>query len=96
MPEKLNEESIKSWLRDRSGWKRKGDAMVKEFTFSSFRDAIVFVNRVATIADEADHHPDIDIRYTTVRLVLSTHHAGGITSKDLAVAEQIDFATSTR
>ena len=100
MPEKLNDESISGWLDARNGWKRKGDAkgdaLVKNFRFPSFRDSIVFVNRMATLADDNNHHPDIDIRYDQVRVTLSTHDAGGITEKDLQMAEHIDFATSAR
>jgi 4a-hydroxytetrahydrobiopterin dehydratase len=94
MAEKLNEESIEGWLKGRDGWNRKSDTLKKEFSFDSFRDSIVFVNRVATLADAAEHHPDIDVRYDTVVIGLSTHDAGGITEKDLDLAEQIDFATS--
>ncbi len=57
---------------------------------------IVFVNRVASLADDANHHPDIDIRYNKVRLTLTTHEAEGITDKDLDLAERVDFATSAR
>lgn len=96
MAKKLNPESVRGWLRERPGWKRQSNRLVKDFQFGSFRDSIVFVNRVATLADEVDHHPDIDIRYDHVRLTLFTHDAGGITEKDLALAEQIDFATSAR
>lgn len=92
--EKLNSASIQGWLKNRPGWKRKSNALTKEFQFSSFRDSIVFVNRIATLADGADHHPDIDVRYDKVTLTLSTHSAGGITEKDLKLAEQVDFATS--
>jgi 4a-hydroxytetrahydrobiopterin dehydratase len=92
--EKLNTESVKGWLRSRKGWKRRANKLMKEFEFPSFRDSIVFVNRVATIADQFDHHPDIDVRYATVTLSLSTHDVGGITERDLDLAEQIDFATS--
>lgn len=92
--EKLNKESIQGWLRQRSGWKRRANKLVKEYEFRSFRDSIVFVNRVATLADTANHHPDIDVRYDSVTISLSTHDAGGITEKDLELAEQIDFATS--
>lgn len=92
--EKLNMESVRGWLRSHDGWKRRSNKLTKEFDFPSFRDSIVFVNRVATLADQFDHHPDIDIRYATVTLTLSTHDAGGITEKDLGLAEQIDFATS--
>lgn len=91
---KLNDASIEDWLAGRSGWRRSGDQLEKTFAFDSFRDAIVFVNRLATLADQANHHPDIDIRYDRVRVGLSTHDEGGITEKDTALAEQIDFATS--
>ena len=94
MTDKLNDESIDGWLRSRKGWKREGNSLTKNFDFASFRDAIVFVNRVASLADDFDHHPDIDIRYTTVRLSLTTHSAGGITERDLKLAVAVDFATS--
>jgi len=68
--------------------------LVKDFRFPSFRDAIVFVNRLATLADTAHHHPDIDVRYDSVRVTLTTHDVGGISDRDLDLAEQIDFATS--
>ncbi|MCH7933429.1 MAG: 4a-hydroxytetrahydrobiopterin dehydratase [Gemmatimonadetes bacterium] len=96
MTDELNDESIEGWLKGRKGWKRSGKVLTKNFDFQSFRDAIVFVNRVASLADEMDHHPDIDIRYTTVGLSLTTHSAGGITEKDLKLAERVDFATSAR
>lgn len=93
---KLNDASIADWIAGHTGWSREGDTLTRTYAFPSFRDSIVFVNRVATLADEADHHPDIDVRYDRVRIGLSTHDAGGITDKDTALAEQIDFATSTR
>jgi len=94
MAEKLNEESIEGWLEGRDGWKVEDGKVRKDFQFDHFRDSIVFVNRVATLADSADHHPDIDVRFDTVTIALSTHDAGGITEKDLNLAEQVDFATS--
>jgi 4a-hydroxytetrahydrobiopterin dehydratase len=94
MVKKLNAESIRDWLAAHQGWKRRSNKLTKDYSLGSFRDSIVFVNRVATLADSHDHHPDIDIRFSTVTLTLSTHSAGGITEKDLRLAEQIDFATS--
>jgi 4a-hydroxytetrahydrobiopterin dehydratase len=91
---KLNSESVRGWLNNRRGWKRRSNKLMKDFQFSHFRDSIVFVNRVATLADSHKHHPDIDIRDGTVTLTLSTEDVGGITEKDLGLAEQIDFATS--
>ena len=58
--------------------------------FESFPAAISFVNRVADLAEKADHHPDIDIRYDRVRLRLSTHSEGGLTRRDFDLAAQID------
>ncbi len=96
MAAKLEREAVQAWLEDRDGWKLEGDAIRKVFTFKSFRSSIVFVNRIATLADDADHHPDVDIRYNKVTLTLSTHDAGGITEKDLELARAVDFATSAR
>ena len=92
--DKLNAESIKGWLSARKGWKRRANKLTKDFEFDSFRDSIVFVNRIATLADGMNHHPDIDVRYATVTVSVTTHDAGGITEKDLDLAEQIDFSTS--
>jgi 4a-hydroxytetrahydrobiopterin dehydratase len=87
---------VQSWLENRPGWKAKRDCLVKEFQFKSFRDTIVFVNRIASLADETDHRPAIDIRDEMVRLTLTTPDVGGVTQKDLDLAQRIDFATSAR
>lgn len=94
MAAKLNTKSIQGWLEAHAGWSRKANALVKEYRFSSFRDSIVFVNRIAGLADAADHHPEIEIRYDRVSISLSTHSAGGITEEDLQLAERLDHATS--
>ena len=94
MSEKLNPKSVQEWLETHPGWSHKSNMLVKEYRLSSFRDSIVFVNRVAGLADAADHHPDIDIRFDRVLVTLSTHSAGGITALDLKLAEAIDHATS--
>ena len=96
MSEKLNTASIQGWLKTRKGWRRKSNKLVKDFDFESFRSSIVFVNRVASLADNAQHHPEIEIRFNEVRVTLQTHDAGGVTQKDITLAEQIDFATSAR
>ncbi len=74
------------------GWSRRGDAITKTFQFRDFLTGINFVPAVAKAADAADHHPDIDIRYTKVTCTLSTHSAGGITQKDLDMARAIEKA----
>ncbi|HZU79062.1 MAG TPA: 4a-hydroxytetrahydrobiopterin dehydratase [Acidimicrobiales bacterium] len=71
-------------------WRRAGDELVKERKGRDFADSLAYVNAVGALAEEADHHPDIDIRWATVTLHLSTHSAGGITDKDLALAARID------
>jgi 4a-hydroxytetrahydrobiopterin dehydratase len=72
------------------GWQREGDAIVRDWTFSDFRAAIGFVERVAEVAEEANHHPDILVHgWNKVRLTLSTHSEGGITAADLALGERL-------
>jgi len=91
---KLTTESVRGWINSHKGWTRRSNRLTKAFVFGHFRDSIVFVNRVATIADSKKHHPDMDVRGGTVTLSLSTTEVGGISEKDLDLAEQIDFATS--
>jgi len=86
----LNESQIAAGLAKLSGWTRDGASIRRQFAFPSFAAAIAFVNRVATAADQADHHPDIDIRYSRVLLTLSTHSAGGVTDRDLSLATDIN------
>ena len=74
-----------------AGWTQDGDALVRDFELKDFAGAMAFVNAVAGLAEEADHHPDILIHgWNKVRLTLSTHSAGGITEKDHALAQRID------
>jgi 4a-hydroxytetrahydrobiopterin dehydratase len=89
---KLTEEEIAAGLRGLTGWTRQGGEIRKPYTFTTFAEGIRFVDRVAVLADAADHHPDIDIRWTTVAMALSTHSAGGLTRKDLDLAARIDAA----
>jgi 4a-hydroxytetrahydrobiopterin dehydratase len=86
----LSHAEIASHLSSRPGWEIKGGELVRTFKFETFRAAIAFVNQVADLAEEAVHHPDIDIRYNQVRLALVSHDAGGLTSKDFAVAAGAD------
>lgn len=71
-------------------WKREGKEIVRVIERADFAEALAFVNEVGRLAEEADHHPDIDIRWNSVTLRLSTHSAGGITEADLALAQSID------
>ena len=86
----LSTESIAAGLRSLSNWRYDGSAIVRVVQYKDFVDAIGFVTRVALIAQAADHHPDIDIRWNTVKLSFATHSEGGITAKDLEMAEAVD------
>lgn len=73
-----------------SGWVRDGEAISRVYEFQDFAAALAFVNAVGEIAELAQHHPDVDIRWNKVRLAFTTHDAGGLTEKDLAMARQCD------
>ena len=74
-----------------AGWEEQARALAKDFRFEDFAEALDFVNRVGELAEQANHHPDIDIRWNTVTLRLSTHSAGNVvTDKDRDLAERID------
>jgi 4a-hydroxytetrahydrobiopterin dehydratase len=90
LAEPLSDITIQRELGTLPGWSRRGDVLTRTYQFRNFLEAMDFVNRVADEAESADHHPDIDIRYSKVTLALSTHSAGGITEKDVALARAID------
>ena len=92
---RLNDAERAGFLETNPDWAIHGGSLKRTFVLADFNEAMGFVTRVALAAEVADHHPDIDVRVATVTLSLSTEDAGGITEKDLDLAEQIDFATST-
>ena len=87
---KLNDDDINKSLEMLPGWRRERDALTKTFELSAFVRAIALVNEVAELAEEMDHHPDMLIEYRKVTFTLSTHDAGGITEKDVALARAIE------
>ena len=87
---KLAEPQIILALGKVPGWQRNGDVIARTFQFKDFPTAMDFTNAVAAIAEQAQHHPDIDVRWNKVTLVLSTHDAAGLTEKDFALARQCD------
>ena len=86
----LSTAEIRSRLPELEGWTLSRGALRCEFKFESFKKAMTFVVRVAALAEKADHHPDIDIRYSVVRLALSTHDVSGISDRDFSLAAAID------
>lgn len=88
----LSKDEINTRLGALTGWKLHDDEIEKDYEFAGFHEAMAFVNRVADLANAADHHPDISITYNKVKLTLSTHSEGGITARDFALAAQIDGA----
>ena len=86
----LEPDAVDAALAGGLEWDRAGDELVKVRKGKDFADALGYVNAVGQLAEAADHHPDIDIRWNTVTLHLSTHSAGGITEKDLELARRID------
>jgi 4a-hydroxytetrahydrobiopterin dehydratase len=90
MPALLEPEAVHTLLMELPGWKLQGDSIERVREFKGFREAISFVDSVAREAEALNHHPDIDIRYRKVRLVLSTHSAGGLTSLDFNLARKLD------
>jgi 4a-hydroxytetrahydrobiopterin dehydratase len=89
--ELLSQEEIERALAtELPGWSQEGDAITRSVTAPTFMDGIRLVHQVAEVAEDLDHHPDIDIRWTTVTFTLSTHSAGGLTAKDLRLASDID------
>ena len=87
---RLEENEIKQYFKDLHGWKLETNAIVKEWQFKDFSEAMVFINQVAKLAEEQDHHPELFNVYNKVVLKFSTHDAGGLTTRDFRIAADID------
>ena len=87
---KLEDAQVAIALASVPQWRRQGDVITRTFQFKDFPGAMKFVNAVAALAEQAWHHPDIDIRWNKVTLALTTHDAGGLTQKDFDLARQFD------
>jgi 4a-hydroxytetrahydrobiopterin dehydratase len=90
LPRLLTSREVDGKLRTLRGWKRSGRFITKTFEFDEFMDGISFLNKVARIAEAHEHHPDIKIRYTSIKLSIQTHSEGGVTSWDVGLARAID------
>jgi 4a-hydroxytetrahydrobiopterin dehydratase len=85
----LTQSQLDEFLHKNPEWALEQGMLVRFWTFPNFVEAMVFVNRVAQFAEQANHHPDIDIRYNRVKLALVSHDAGGITARDANLASQL-------
>lgn len=87
---KLTEEEISQRLAEVPRWTRAGDSIERAWKFKDFREAMQFLNRVAAVAEAANHHPDIWNSWNRVKLTLTTHDTGGLTNRDFNLAKKID------
>ena len=90
MKQALTQAEIEQALQSIPGWTLQQGKLTRDWTFKDFVQAMEFVNRVATLAETAGHHPNIDIRYNRVHLALVSHDAGGITQRDVNMANQLN------
>ncbi|NKI17305.1 4a-hydroxytetrahydrobiopterin dehydratase [Spongiibacter sp. KMU-166] len=90
MPVKLTEHEIEDALKKLPNWQREGDTLRREFQFKNFLDAFAFMTKVAICAEKIDHHPNWSNSYNKVVISLTTHDVGGLTPRDLALAEAIN------
>lgn len=86
----IDDPTIDAALDGLCGWRHEGDAILRDLRFPTFMDAIRFIGRVAVLAEQADHHPELTNVYWDVGIRLTTHDAGGVTQRDLALARAID------
>ena len=85
----LSQDQVAAALADLEGWSQEGETIARTFRFADFVHAIGFVEHLAEVAEAQHHHPDIDIRYNKVTLRLSSHDAGGVTPRDVRLAEAL-------
>jgi 4a-hydroxytetrahydrobiopterin dehydratase len=86
----LSDDEIQNRLEPLEGWKREGDAIRKQFKLDDFKGSVDFVNRLTPVAEEMNHHPDLEISWNTVTVRVSTHSEGGLTENDFELASKVD------
>jgi 4a-hydroxytetrahydrobiopterin dehydratase len=95
-PPKLEDPQVNAFLAEGQGWAREGNALVKTYAFQRYGDGLGFAVAVGVEAEKADHHPDLFIGWRKVRVLWSTHDAGGITQLDLDLARRTDAIAAAR
>jgi 4a-hydroxytetrahydrobiopterin dehydratase len=88
--DRLSPDELSTALADLPLWSGDTDGIRRTVELPTFRDAVTAITRIADVAEELDHHPDIDLRWRTLHLAVVTHSAGGVTAKDLELARRID------
>jgi 4a-hydroxytetrahydrobiopterin dehydratase len=86
----MHETEIQEKLKGHPGWVFQENKLSKEFEFADFTEAVAFVQKIVPVANQMNHHPDLDIRYSKVLVTLTTHDEGGVTEKDFDLAEKIE------
>jgi 4a-hydroxytetrahydrobiopterin dehydratase len=89
---RLSDQEIEQALTECDGWSREGDAIVKEFDRGDFAGSVDFVNALAPSAEEMNHHPDLEISWSKVKVKITTHSEGGLTGNDFELARKVDAA----
>jgi 4a-hydroxytetrahydrobiopterin dehydratase len=87
---RLSDEEIEERLPGLDGWERDGDAIRRSFKLADFKSSVDFVNRLTPVAEEMNHHPDLEISWDTVTVKITTHSEGGLTENDFELAGRID------
>jgi 4a-hydroxytetrahydrobiopterin dehydratase len=87
---KLGDEEVETRLGELEGWRREGDAIVREFKLDDFLGSVDFINRLAPVAEDMNHHPDLQVSWNKVTVSITTHSEGGLTENDFELAKSID------
>jgi len=90
MSERLSQVEISKKIKEIDNWVLRGESIQKEWKFKDFRKAMIFINKIANLAEKHDHHPELYNVYNKVRLTFSTHEVGGLTDKDFKIAKEVD------
>jgi 4a-hydroxytetrahydrobiopterin dehydratase len=90
----ISDTEVAAFLEAHPDWSQRGSEITRTYVFKNFNESMGFITRIALEAEKADHHPDIDIRWNRVTLTLSTHDEGGLTVKDLDLADTGDRLAS--
>lgn len=89
----LSPKEIQDFLAPSQDWSYEGAALRRSFKFDTYLDGLAFVQQVGAMAEEADHHPDLLLRWRKVEVVLTSHDVGGVSARDTDLALKIDLLT---